>query len=707
MKTAQINKFFNPKSIAVIGASRSKKKVGGIILNNILLEKYPARIYPVNPNANKIMDLDVFDTIMDVPEIVDVAIIAIPSMFIYEIIEECGIKGVKNIIIVSAGFSETGAEGLKLELRIRVLAQKYQLNILGPNCLGIINARNNLNLSFANTPKSYSNGKISFLSQSGAIGTAFMDWAQSNNIEISKFVSLGNKSDLSEIDFLKYLEQDNDTEIILLYLESFTDGRKFYELAKSISHKKPIVVLKPGKTEATQKAMEAHTGSIATSDKIIEQALEASGCIRVNSIEELFNITKLLAWQPILKGNNVTIITNAGGVAIETIDQLQANGLEVSPLPKSLQLSLSKLLKESASTHNPIDLLGDALARDYKNAIEQVVKSNSTDAILILLTPQLMTESLKTAKFVNEIADKHHKVVLASFLGGEKVHIAQAFLTKEKLPHFNFANDAAGVLGKIWKWRSHLETSPNSRLHYPTIINPTLKVTNKGEMLPENETKKLLDKYNIKYLKSDIFNGVKDLGKNISKIKYPIVLKLSHPQLIHKTDIKAVRLPIYQRSDLIKASIELDEIAQSQSLIDYKLEVQPFIFEKLELILGINRDKDQIIDSEGRKFSISKGFGHSMIVGAGGIYTEVLDDSSLRLLPVNRNNAMEMLKEIKYGQILFGARRQHFDYQALLKMMLNLSKMIEKNYNIRSLDINPVFVTQNDAYAVDIKIFID
>lgn len=707
MKTAQINKFFNPRSIAVIGASRSKKKVGGIILNNLLKVKYPAEIYPVNPNASTIMDLETYDTILDVPDIVDVAIVAVPSVFVYEIIEECGIKGVKNIIIVSAGFSEIGEEGLQLELKLRLLAHKYQLNILGPNCLGIINARNNLNLSFANPPKSYSNGKISFISQSGAIGTAFMDWAQSNNIEISKFVSLGNKSDLSEIDFLKYLDQDKDTDIILVYLESFADGRKFYELAKSISHRKPIVVLKPGKSEATQKAMEAHTGSIATNDKIIEQALKASGCIRVNSIEELFNITKLLALQPILRGNNVTIITNAGGVAIETIDQLQANGLEVSPLPNNLQNSLSKLLKESASTNNPIDLLGDALASDYKSAIEQVVTSSSTDAILILLTPQLMTESLKTAKFVNEIADKHQKVVLASFLGGKKVNIAQAFLTKEKLPHFDFANDAANVLGKIWKWRNNMQTTSNSRLQYPTIINPALKVKKTGEMLPENEAKQLLDKYNIKYLKSDIYNGVKDLGKNISKIKYPIVLKLSHPQLIHKTDIKAVRLPIYQRSDLIKSSIELDEIARNQSLTDYKLEVQPFIFEKLELILGITRDKDQKIIFAGKEVVISRGFGHSMIVGAGGIYTELLNDSSLRLLPVNRNDAMGMLKEIKYGKILFGARRQQFDYQSLLKIMVNLSKMIEKNYNIRSLDINPVFVTQNDAYAVDIKVFVD
>lgn len=707
MKTAQIRKFFHPKSIAVIGASRSSKKVGGIILKNILSEKYDAKIYPVNPNANKIKGLDVYDSVLDIPEIVDIAIIAVPSMFVYEILEECGSKGVKNIIIISAGFSETGEKGLDLELKIRILAHKYQMNILGPNCLGVINAKNNLNLSFANTPRKFSNGKISFLSQSGAIGTAFMDWAQSNNIELSKFVSLGNKADLSEIDFLKYLQEDNDTEIILLYIENFTDGRKFYELAKSITHKKPIVVLKPGKSDATVKAMEAHTGSLATNDKIIDEALENSGCIRVNSIEELFNITKLLAWQPILTGNRVTIITNAGGVAIETIDQLQSNGLEVSALPEGLQKTISKLLKESASTHNPIDLLGDALAKDYKNAIEKVVKSNSTDAILILLTPQLMTESLKTARYINEIADKHKKVVLASFLGGEKVNVAQAFLTKEKLPHFDFANDAANVLGSVWKWRKNMESFPNSRLHYPTFINTTLKTENPREMLSEDKAKKLLDKYGIKYLKSDVFEGLKDLRKKIGKVRYPVVLKLSHPQLIHKTDIKAVRLPIYNRSDLLKAATELDQIANKKSLDDYKLEIQPFVFQKLELILGISRDHDNVVNFQGRNITISKGFGHTMIVGAGGIYTEVLDDNSLKLLPVNRQDAINMLKEIKYGQILFGARKQQYDYQSLLKMMVNLSKMIERNYNIRALDINPVFVTHNDAYAVDIKIFVD
>ncbi|HRP37032.1 MAG TPA: acetate--CoA ligase family protein, partial [Candidatus Dojkabacteria bacterium] len=273
--------------------------------------------------------------------------------------------------------------------------------------------------------------------------------------------------------------------------------------------------------------------------------------------------------------------------------------------------------------------------------------------------------------------------------------------------HFDFANDAASVLGKVWGWRKNIQSESNSRLYYPTIINTSLKVENKGEMLPDDEAKKLLNKYDIKYLKSDIYNGLKDLRRNESKIKFPLVLKLSHPQLIHKTDIKAVRLPIYHKSELSKSALELDDIARKNSFDGYKLEVQPFIFQKLELILGINRDKNQVINFEGKEFLISKGFGHTMIVGAGGIYTEVLDDSSLRLLPVNRKNAMVMLKEIKYGQILFGARRQHYAYQALLKMMVNLSKMIEKNYNIRSLDINPVFVTQNDAYAVDIKIFVD
>lgn len=706
MNTAQIHKIFNPRSIAIIGASRSKKKVGGIILNNLLRERYNARVYVVNPNAVQVQKQKSYDTILEIPEVVDVAVITVPSQFVEDSILECGQKGVKNVIVVSSGYSESGAEGVVREFRLKELIDKYQLNLLGPNCLGLINARTNLNLSFANNPRKYSRGKISMISQSGAIGTAFLDWSSTNNIEVSKFISLGNKAGLDELDFLNYLEQDKDTEIILMYLENFTDGRKFYELAKLITRKKPLVILKPGKTEASEKAMAAHTGALATSDRIVNQALKDSGCIRVDSIEELFNITKLLAWQPTLKGNRVTIITNAGGVAIDAIDQLGEHGLEVSKLPASLQSQLASILKANASTHNPVDLLGDALAQDYKLALEKIVRSNSTDCIFILLTPQLMTESLQTAKFVNEIADKYKKVVLASFLGGAKVNVAQAFLTKEKLPHFAFANDAATVLGKIWNWRKFMQKTTSSRLYYPTIVNPQLKAQT-GELLDVKTTKKLLDKYEVKYLKSNIFETIREIRLQESKIKFPLVLKLVSPQLVHKTEIKAVRLPIYRKNELFQAAKELEATAKKAKLESFKFEIQPFVFQKLELILGINKDPDKLQKIGSKEVIASKGFGHIMLLGAGGIYTEALDDTALKLLPVNRADALEMLKSVKIGKAVFGARRQHYNYPALLKMMVNLSKLIERNSNIKSLDINPVFVTENDVYAVDIKIFLE
>lgn len=707
MKTAQLHKFFYPKSIAIIGASRSKKKVGGIILNNLLTERYSGRLYAINPNATQVQKQKSYDTVAEIPEIVDIAIITIPSQFVEESILECGQKGIKNIIVVSSGYSESGEQGIEREFRLRKLIDKYQLNLLGPNCLGVINARNNLNLSFAHNPRKFSRGKISVISQSGAIGTAFLDWSVTNNIEISKFVSLGNKAGLNELDFLEYLEQDKETEIILAYLENFADGRRFYELAKLITRHKPLVILKSGKSEASERAMSAHTGALATNDRVVDQALRDSGCIRVDSIEELFNITKLLSWQPVLKGNRVTVITNAGGVAIDAVDQLAENSLEVVPLPLSLQTQLSKTLKPSASTHNPIDLLGDALARDYKVVLEKIVKSSATDCILIILTPQLMTESLQTAKYINHIADKYKKVVLASFIGGEKVSVARAFLTKEKLPHFSFPNNAANVLGKIWKWRKFIENTHSSRLHYPTIINPQLTTSNKGEMLDEKTAKKLFDKYGVNYLKSSIFQSVRDIRLRGDNLKFPVVLKLVSPYLVHKTEIKAVRLPIYRKSELFHEAMELENIALKKDIKEFKFEIQPFVFQKLELILGINKDPDQTRVFSGDKVFSNKGFGHVMLVGAGGIYTEVLDDSVLKLLPINRTDALEMLKSIKTGKILFGARRQQYHYPALLKMMVNLSRLIEKNSNIKSLDINPVFVTENDAYAVDVKIFLE
>lgn len=707
MNTAQIHKLFDPKSIAVIGASRSKKKVGGIILDNLISHKFKARIYPVNPNREKVQGITAYASVLSIPEPVDVAIISIPSAYVEEVVEECGQKGIKYVIILSAGYSESGKEGLLRELKLKQILHKYQINLLGPNCLGLINARNNLNLSFADSPTSYSKGKVSFISQSGAIGTAFLDWSKTNNLEICKFVSLGNKAGLNEIDFINYFYQDPETKIILLYLENFSDGRKFFELAKLVTKTKPIIVLKPGKNESTVKAMSAHTGSLASNEKVVDVALRDSGCVRVNSIEELFNITKILDWQPTLSGNKVTIITNAGGVAIEAIDQLESNNLKVVELDQSIREKLSSVLKKSSSTRNPVDLLGDALASDYKAALEKVVKDIETDAILVLLTPQLMTQSLLTAKYLNEIADKNKKVVLACFLGGEKVKLAQAYLSKEKIPSYSYTNDASVVLGKVWGWKEKLKTISGSRYSYPTIINTKLKVEAKGEMLSDNLTKKLLDKYDIKYLKSLTFDSVSAVDRSSSKFKYPLVIKLIHPELIHKTEVKAVRLPIYKRIELLNAARELSNIAKDKNLDGYKLEIQPFVFKKMELILGVKKDLDSYIELNGESQLQAKGFGHTIVLGAGGIYTEVLSDVAIKLLPINRFDALEMLKSIKIGKVLLGERNQHFDYKEVLSMMVNLSKLIEKNQNINSLDFNPVFVTESEAYAVDIKVFPD
>lgn len=705
MQTAHIQKLFNPKSVAVIGASRSKKKVGGVILANLLADNNKLRIYPVNPNTYQVQGEKTYDSIIRLPEVVDVAVIAVPSVYVDNAVEECALKGVKNIIIISAGYAETGHDGLIKELQLRKLQKKYQLNILGPNCLGIINARTNVNLSFADTPHKFSKGKIALISQSGAVGTAFLDWAKSKGIEISKFVSLGNKIDLSENDFLEYFEDDKETDVILLYIENFQDGRKFYELAKKITTKKPIIVLKPGKNETTSQAMVAHTGSIATNDKIVEQALKDSGCIRVDSIEDLFNITKLLVWQPVMKGNNVAVITNAGGVAIDTIDQLSNYGLTVNKLPESIQEKLSKVLKPNASSKNPVDLLGDALAEDYKQALLKIVKSKDVDIIFVILTPQLMTESLQTAKFVNEIADKNKKIVVTSFVGGENIKKALIYLDKAKIPQFEFPSDGARVLGEVWGWRSSINKVRNSRLHYPTVINPSLKAK-PGEMLSEELTKKLLDKYNINYLESWLFDSVKEIRKVEEKLQYPLVVKLKHPELVHKSDVKAVKLPIYKQTELYAALKELQELGEKLELKDFQFEIQHFIFQKLELILGVKKDPDQIRIVDGTSMTISKGFGHIVILGAGGIYTELLDDSAMKLFPVNKADALTMIKSIKVGEILLGARSQQYNYQSLLKMIVNLSKLIEKNANITAIDINPVFVTEHDAYAADVKIFV-
>ncbi|MCA9383214.1 acetate--CoA ligase family protein, partial [Candidatus Dojkabacteria bacterium] len=497
-------------------------------------------------------------------------------------------------------------------------------------------------------------------------------------------------------------------DAIMMYLEDFVDGNKFFKLAQQVTAKKPIILLKPGTSSEAKKAISSHTGSIAQDSKIVKTALTQSGCLQVETVEELFDITKLLSWQPALRGNNIAVVTNAGGVGIQTVDDLERNGLNVTTLDKATEKELASELPKEANIHNPIDVLGDALADRYKEVLNTVMEDKNVDGILVILTPQQVTQSLLTARYVNEIADAHQKTVVTSFVGGESIEDAVALLAQEKIPQFDYPNDAARALGLTWIWakrKSNVEKITEGQHKFPTIVNSALKGSKRNHMVDLKLAQSIFIKHDLPLLPSVVSDDLEVLEQGARNMNYPVVLKLVHPGLIHKTEFKAVRLDIKDKKELDEQYRELKKIAAKAKLNGAKYEVQPFIKDKLELIIGIKKDEDQILELKGRKYIKNKGFGHFLIFGAGGIYAEVYEDVSLRMFPLNEYEIREMISETKVSKILRGARGKSYNEKGVVEFLLKLNELIAKNNNIREVDINPLFVSENNVYIADLKLF--
>ena len=707
-----LRKLLNPSSIAVIGASRTAGKVGNVILSKIQQSGYQGELYPVNPNADRINGLTCYESVLDIEKAIDVAVVVIPAAFVKDVLADCGQKGIKYVVIITAGFAEAGAAGGALEQELLDIAEKNHIKILGPNCLGYINTFAKLNVTFSDADP-LKDG-IALISQSGAIGTAFLDWARDQNVGLAHFVSLGNKIGLNENDFLASYYKDPKVHVILIYLEEFSNGKEFLELAKKISLKKPIVVLKPGRSSVTRQAMQSHTGSLAQDELLVAAALKEAGCIQVASIEELFNLTKILSWQPPLSGNRVVIITNAGGIGIQAVDDLSNNGFIVPPLPEMLLKKFKHIFANQINISNPIDLLGDASAEMYRKSLEIIITNNQIDAIMVVLSPQKVTEALLTAELVNKIADKNHKLVMASFVGGERLKTAVQFLNINKIPHFTFPNDAARTLGLVWQWCSHVSllSKKLARQEFavtaPTVINPDLnRFAGYHGVVDLKYIQKLLQQYKINLVPSILANSSNELIKHAKKIGFPVVLKIVHSRILHKTEFNAVRLNLVNIASLLEAFTDLEKIVKSQSLKNASYELQPYFQEKLEIFLGVKKDPD-IFKQVGHKQLLQrKGFGHFLIIGTGGIYTEIFRDIAVKIFPITtKNEASLILLQTKVGQMLSGARGKLYNVNAVLNMILNLSELVSRNSNIKEIDINPLFVTSKDAYVADVKVLV-
>lgn len=676
--------LFQPKSIAVVGASTEPTKVGHLVLKNILAAKFPGNVYPVNPKVPELLSLPCFASVSELPETPDVVIIVVPASVVLEVVTACGEKGVPNVVVISAGFKETGSKGAELEQQLSALAKKYQLRILGPNCLGIINPGAQFNGSFAaDLPQA---GQIGLISQSGAIGTALLDMSVADpTFGISWFISVGNKVDLTETDILKYAQTDSRTKVVLSYCESLTDPVPFLETADVVSRTLPIVMLKSGTSEAGQAAAASHTGSLSGSDSTYSAALKKAGVIRVSTMEELCALGSLFACLPKAMGRRLAIVTNAGGPGVLATDAVALSDLTLATLSDTTTEALKAALPESANWHNPVDVLGNATSDRYQAAITAVAQDPGVDAILVILTPQAMTEIDKTATVIKQITQQTAKPIVCSFIGEFRTTPGIEQLRKALIPTLAFPEQAVKSLATFIHYFENRETRqplqlPKSEL---TQEKPALR------KLPTTEFMKLCQEYQIATIPTLVAHDLATTLEKAENCHYPVVLKLEHPELIHKTEFKAVHVGLESAEAVTTAWNQLATQAQTQGWKDAAYVVQPMVSSELELIAGFHRDPV---------------FGPIVTFGLGGILVEALRDVVSELVPITPNQAADMVKAIRAHQALEGFRGlPAINFEDITNILCGLSTLAIEHPEISECDCNPLLVTGEHVVAVDVR----
>ncbi|OGC68336.1 hypothetical protein A2364_02755 [candidate division WWE3 bacterium RIFOXYB1_FULL_43_12] len=709
--------LFSPKSIVVIGASTSPEKVGAVILKNIVESEYKGKVFAVNPNTDAIGQIKCYKTVLDLPEIPDLAIISIPAALVLPTIQQIIEKGIKNVVTLTAGFKETGHDGAELEKQLEDLCTKNEINMLGPNCLGFVNNLVSLNATFAKVPATP--GKLRFISQSGALATSLFDWFSLVNVGFSEFITMGNKTVINENDVLEYFISKDQAPISTLaddvtgkiepvgmYLESISDGRQFLKLTKQIAKNDPIFIIKPGKTAAAKTAMQSHTGAIAGADDILDVALKQSGVYRCASLEEFFDLSKAFAWNEIPKGPRVAIISNAGGPGVISADAVIEEGLEIAQFDDETKKKLSEVLPRSASFLDPVDVLGDALADRLSDAAEIVLQTDKCDSLLVILTPQMMTQIEKTAEVIGEVSKKYHIPVFCSFIGGSVVSAGETALNNLKVPSYMFPERAIAVIGAMWKFKSQQEEILREIVDKGVLNKQILpekcskilqKAVSAGQKALDNlDADSIISLSGIQTPGTKIAVNLKDAAKFAKDIGYPVVLKLSSPGLLHKKHFGGVILDIRNEDQLENGWSTLErksENLDAEIKAHVNFQIQKEIPSGAEVFVGIKRDPT---------------FGPVLLFGAGGSLVELISDRNLHLLPMDTISIQELVKDSKIYSVLKGTENEPpYALDKLYKLIFDLQKLYEAAQEIQEIEINPVIVTTNDVWAVDTKVILE
>lgn len=694
----KLDAIFSPQSVAVVGASTTPGKVGHDIFANILRGNFTGTLYPVNPHARSVLSVRAYPNILDIPDPVELAIIILPPQPALETVKDAVKKKVQGIVIVSAGFREVGKEGLSIENQIVSICKDAGVRVVGPNCLGVINPQPSvcLNASFStHMPKP---GNISFISQSGALCTAVLDFAADRDFGFSKFISIGNKADVDELDILRYLHEDLETEVIMIYLEELRRGPEFIEEVKHITsgdRPTPILAIKSGRTGAGAKAAASHTGALAGTEAVYDAIFQQSGIIRAESINDLFNFANAFTFKKhsrlgkirrkIPVGNRVAIITNAGGPGIVATDMTVTSGLALAAFSKETIASLASHLPQAANLNNPVDVIGDASPDRYEKALEAVIQDEGVDGALVILTPQSMTNALAIAEAIVRITNRTHKPILCCFMGIFDVSAGVKHLQENGIPVYRFPEDAAKAFGALYAyslWLSRQELAPFKLTHdgekAADIIQECISA---GKYyLNELDGLEILKCYGFQTLPTFLAKDEKEAEVLANKIGYPVVLKIASPQIIHKSDAGGVIAGITKREEIGKSYRKIIINAKqfdSEAQIDGVL-VQKMAHPGQETILGMNR------------YPV---FGPLLMFGIGGIYVEIFQDVSFRLAPIGRNSARKMIRSIKSYQLFQGFRdKPKRDVEIIEKLLISLSDMVINHPEIIEMDINPLFV---------------
>jgi len=691
--------LFRPRSVAVIGASRRRDAIGGAILHNLLEQGFQGPVYPVNPSSTHVQSVPSYRDIGSIPGPVDLAVIVVPAAQVLDAVEECGKKGVRALVVISAGFKETGAAGAKREADLRTAVRRHGMRLIGPNCLGILNTDPKVSMNATFAPVQPPPGRVAFSSQSGALGLAILDYARQLDLGISQFVSVGNKADVSGNDLIEFWERDDGTDLILLYLESFGNPAKFTQLARRVARKKPIVAVKSGRTTSGARAASSHTGALAGSDAAVEALFHQSGVIRTDTIEELFDTALLLAYQPVPTGRRAAILTNAGGPGIMAADACESAGLELPSLDPKTVKALRAFLPAEASVRNPVDMIASADAPSYEKALRLLAADKNVDAVIVIFVPPLVTGAPAVAHAILVGASGSKKPILSCFMGSHGVPESLRSLNEGHIPSYAFPEAAARTLARTVKygiWRA----APAGKVPTLSGIDPAraraaIARALKGVAadaapiwMDAAARQDLFDAYGIRTTRDRVAGNRGEAAAVAKSIGFPIVMKVKSPDAVHKTDVGGVKLGLRSEEEAARAFDEIrTALAAAQPGARFEgVTVEPMVQGGVETIVGVTRDPS---------------FGPVVLFGLGGVAVELLRDVSVRVAPLTDRDAEEMVREIRGHPLLEGYRGTPKTNRAsLLDLIHRVSRMATEHPEILELDLNPVLVFPGDAPCV-------